>query len=277
MNNFGFNISMRNTPEEILALGECLKSGDYKAIEVTYYEDMQDVDTFAYNKAIRQLVDEYAPQVTVHISAFNLSEENTALRSAIIHEFDKCCQYTRAMGGREVIMHCGRQFGALHVPVEKTSGVLNPAFVRAWDLSVQMYRKTCDMAAGYGMEIYTENLNRDHLTVRCKDVRKMVEDVGKDNLHIVFDIGHCHHTGGNIPEDVIDAGDLLRHLHLHDNFGEMDEHLPLGEGNIDYVAFAKALKAVNYPGLYMMELRYCTPENLKSSRELLIKCLEMAK
>ena len=41
MNTFGFNINLRNTPEEILELGDrCLADGSYGAIEVTYYEDM---------------------------------------------------------------------------------------------------------------------------------------------------------------------------------------------------------------------------------------------
>ena len=47
MNPFGFNISLRNTPTEIRELGKtCLDTGLYQAVEITYYEDMQDIDTF---------------------------------------------------------------------------------------------------------------------------------------------------------------------------------------------------------------------------------------
>ena len=40
-----------------------------------------------------------------------------------------------------------------------------------------------------------------------------------------------------------------------------------------YPAFAAALRKIGYQGIYMLELRRCTPENLIRSRERLIQCL----
>lgn len=276
MERFGFNINFKNTPEEILKLGEsCLKTGLYHAIEVTYYENMQDIDTHMYNEAIRRIVKDYAPQVVVHISGFNTSEENSVLRSAILHEFQNCCKYAVELGSREIVMHCGQLKGGLHVPVVGPDGkaVPNGAYQRAWELSVQMFRICLDIAREYGITVHTENLNEDHLTVRCDTLVRFVEEVGRDNLDIVFDIGHCAHTGGNIVEDVLACGKLLKHLHLHDNCKDKDSHLPIGEGEIDYKAFCGALKEVGYEGLYMMELRHCEKENLESSREKVRACL----
>ena len=101
------------------------------------------MDTFAYNQAVRTIVDKYHPEVVVHISAFNTSEENSVLRSAIIHEFINCCEYTKALGGRRIVMHSGRKQYSLHVPTVVTcaddqSG--DPEYRRAWDLSVDLFR-----------------------------------------------------------------------------------------------------------------------------------------
>lgn len=278
MNTFGFNINLKNTPEEILELGGiCLADGSYGAIEVTYYEDMQGVDTFAYNQAIRTIVERYHPEVVVHISAFNTSEENSVLRSAIVHEFINCCEYTRALGGKKIVMHSGRRQYSLHVPTVATCKNYegNEAeFQRAWDLSVDLFRTCCDIAKKYGITIFTENLGPIHLTVRCGALVKFVKDVDRDNLFIVFDIGHCHYTGGNIATEVLECGHLLRHLHLHDNMGDKDSHLPVGEGNIDYSSFCDALEKVGYPGFYMMELNHCNPENVVHSRERLLSFLK---
>lgn len=275
MKRFGYNINFRSTPEDILTLGEqILGTGEYQAIEVTYYEDMEDVDTHAYNEAIRRIVDAYHPQVLVHISGFNLSEENSVLRSAMIHEFRNCCKYTKELSGHEIVMHCGRPVGALHVPQVPHSSVwAGNAFNRAWNLSVQMFRTCCDIAKEYGIKIYTENLNLDHLTIRCDTLVKFVEEINRDNLEIVFDIGHCHHTNGDIVTDVLACGSRLHHLHLHDNMGDGDSHLPLGEGNIDYKSFCDALRQVNYDGLYMMEFHFCTRENLLQSKARLLGCM----
>ncbi len=47
--------------------------------------------------------------------------------------------------------------------------------------------------------------------------------------------------------DYMDAfGDRLAHVHIHDNHGKWDEHLPLGRGNIDFRKVIKLLKEINY-------------------------------
>lgn len=277
MERFGFNINFRLLPEDILNLGEAvLKNGEYGAIEVTYYEDMENIDTHAYNEAIRQIVKLYHPQVVVHISGFNASEENSVLRSAIIHEFRNCCKYTKELGGKEIVMHSGHLNGSLHVPVVSETGEFDrkeDAQKRVWELSVQMLRTCCDIAKEYGITVHTENLNGDTITLGCERVVQFVKDIDRENLDIVFDVGHCHHTGGKIAPEIALCGAQLKHLHIHDNFGEKDEHKAPGEGNIDYKEFCTALKQVGYNGLYMMEIGRCTIENLKSSRKLLLDIL----
>jgi len=47
--------------------------------------------------------------------------------------------------------------------------------------------------------------------------------------------------------DYIDAfGDRLAHVHIHDNHGKWDEHLPLGKGKIDFRKVIRLLKEINY-------------------------------
>lgn len=277
MKKFGFNINLKNSPEEILELGEkFLGTGEYQAIEVTYYENMQDVDTFAYNQAIRKIVADYKPQVVVHISGFNASEENSALRSAIIHEFINCCKYVTALGGNEIVMHCGKMSSGMHVPLIGVDGgrpTKEQVFKRSWDLSVQMLRICCDIAKEYGIMIYTENLNGDALILKCDQLVDFVKAIDRENIQIVFDIGHCNHTVGNIVPEVLTCGSLLHHLHLHDNMGDGDAHMPIGEGNIDYKSFCEALEQIGYTGIYMMEFYHCDSENLASSKERLLKCM----
>lgn len=275
MRRFGFNINFRNTPEEILELGRAvLESELYHAIEVTYYENMAGVDVLAYDHAVRQIAQAYRPNVSVHISAFNASEENSVLRSAILHEFRNCCQYTSLLGGHEIVMHSGRLRTSLHVPqVPHSSAYMGGNLQRIWALSVEMLRNCCDIAKEYGIRLYTENLLDGDLTVRCGTLVQFVNEVGRNNLDIVFDIGHCQQTGGNVPDEVLACGKLLRHLHLHDTIGGAQSHLPIGDGEIDYPVFAAALRKIGYQGIYMLELRRCTPENLIRSRERLIQCL----
>lgn len=67
-------------------------------------------------------------------------------------------------------------------------------------------------------------------------VRRLLSEV--DSLGFTLDIGHAHITGGL---EVYLGLDPI-HFHLHDNDGKGDNHLPLGEGNLDIIPVLKQLK-----------------------------------
>jgi len=50
------------------------------------------------------------------------------------------------------------------------------------------------------------------------------------------------------------AGPRLRTLHLHDNYGEVDDHLPPGRGTIDWADLFAALAEVGYARPLQLEL-----------------------
>lgn len=286
MYKFGFNINLTMSPEEIRRLGrEMLGTGKYHMIEPTYYEHLEGIDTSAYNEALMELVETYHPRVSVHIVDFNLSEENTVLREAILKEVKHCIEYTKKLGGCEVVVHSGNYVSGQHSPLSAVKEQIwgmdsqKTSKDRAWELSVAMMQNICAIAAEEEVTIYTENIN-EHMNTRTTDqLIRYLEDVNRENLKMVFDVGHCHLAGYGIVPEVLKAKGILYHLHIHDNHGPhhegfLDEHLPVGEGTTDFISFINALKKINYPGVYMMELRHPTVESLESCREILLQTLE---
>ncbi len=72
-------------------------------------------------------------------------------------------------------------------------------------------------------------------------------------------------------KDYIDAfGDRLVHIHMHDNHGKQDEHLPLGRGKIDVRKVVKFLKAANYHRTVTFEV-FTSRTDAARSRELFKK------
>ena len=62
---------------------------------------------------------------------------------------------------------------------------------------------------------------------------KTVEAVGDPRLGLCLDIGHATVYAERPPQEWIEAFlPYLRHVHLHDNDGLCDCHLPLGEGTL---------------------------------------------
>lgn len=69
-------------------------------------------------------------------------------------------------------------------------------------------------------------------------LRAFVEETRLTDLRFNFDIGHAHLSDGEEAERIAKAFEPMRELvasvHLHDNHGEKDEHLPPYDGSIDW-------------------------------------------
>jgi sugar phosphate isomerase/epimerase len=77
-------------------------------------------------------------------------------------------------------------------------------------------------------------------------LRSFVDETRLTGLRFNFDIGHAHLADGPEEERIEKAFAPLRELvagvHLHDNHGEKDQHLPPYDGTIDWPAAMKMLK-----------------------------------
>ena len=64
---------------------------------------------------------------------------------------------------------------------------------------------------------------------------QLVDEIDSEWFGHCFDAGHWHLFGKRPMAEWLDAiSSRLFHLHLHDNHGRADEHLPVGEGTIDF-------------------------------------------
>jgi sugar phosphate isomerase/epimerase len=79
-------------------------------------------------------------------------------------------------------------------------------------------------------------------------LRAFVDETRLSGLRFNFDIGHAHLRDGEEAERIEKAlapmRDLVASVHLHDNHGEKDEHLPPYEGSIDWENAIPLLKSV---------------------------------
>src|SRR5580693_5297129 len=77
-------------------------------------------------------------------------------------------------------------------------------------------------------------------------LRSFVDETRLAGLRFNFDIGHAHLADGPEENRIAESFEPLRELvagvHVHDNHGEKDEHLPPYDGAIDWAAAVKVLK-----------------------------------
>jgi sugar phosphate isomerase/epimerase len=72
--------------------------------------------------------------------------------------------------------------------------------------------------------------------------KALIDDVNSPALGACLDVGHCNLFSRIPAESWIQAlGPRIFHVHLHDNDGTGDQHLPVGQGKIDFGPIFKSL------------------------------------
>lgn len=82
----------------------------------------------------------------------------------------------------------------------------------------------------------------------------LMDELFPEVAGINVDTGHANLGDLGAPRALRMAGKYLITTHLQDNHGERDEHLPPGDGLIDWGDCAKALQEIGYQGCLMLEL-----------------------
>lgn len=94
---------------------------------------------------------------------------------------------------------------------------------------------------------------------------------------LTIDIGHVHCVeNDSIPEVLIRWQEWIRNIHIEDMLRGIHEHLPFGEGTIDFPPVLKTLAEIGYQrGVHVELSRHSheAPERLQESYEFLQGCL----
>ena len=99
-------------------------------------------------------------------------------------------------------------------------------------------------------------------TMIYQDMNRLNETLVEFDMGMTFDIGHAHHSGISPDEMYFDS---IKHIHAHDNMGDEDSHLALGEGNIQLKDIITTFENKKYDGIYMIEVN--NKDSIKKSLE----------
>ncbi|MEU9361358.1 sugar phosphate isomerase/epimerase family protein [Streptomyces sp. NPDC048301] len=113
-----------------------------------------------------------------------------------------------------------------------------------------------------------------HLLATLADFHHLRTLLGDpEPLGLTLDIGHCRCLEPASPADCVkEAGPWLRHVQIEDMRRGVHEHLPFGDGEIDFPPVLEALAATGYAGLTVVELprhSHAGPELARTSIDFL--------
>ncbi|MEU6178930.1 sugar phosphate isomerase/epimerase family protein [Streptomyces coeruleorubidus] len=125
----------------------------------------------------------------------------------------------------------------------------------AWKRLTEALTPVLDAAASAGVPLAVEP-EPGHLLAALADFHYLRRALGDpEPLGLTLDIGHCQCLEPLPPADCVRAAaPWLRHVQIEDMRRGVHEHLPFGDGEIDFPPVLEALAATGYQGLTIVEL-----------------------
>ncbi|WP_307037090.1 sugar phosphate isomerase/epimerase family protein [Streptomyces canus] len=125
----------------------------------------------------------------------------------------------------------------------------------AWKRLAETLTPVLDAAATAGVPLAVEP-EPGHLLATLADFHRLRRELGDpEPLGLTLDIGHCQCLEPLPPAACVRAAaPWLRHVQIEDMRRGVHEHLPLGDGEIDFPDVLTALADTGYRGLTVVEL-----------------------
>lgn len=153
------------------------------------------------------------------------------LKDATQKRMDMTFDVVKALKADTLVLHTGYSRDVEAFQLEQT-----------WFRTARDYwQKEIERYSAIGVQVVLENL----LEPTPDAMAQLASAVDNDHFGLCIDVGHVNVFSEVSPSSWVETfGDHLKHIHLHDNHGQRDEHLPVGQGTIDFDAFFQTLRRV---------------------------------
>lgn len=230
MSNVYVNISVGLLEQNIKLLSQ-------ESLGVEIYIDGEVIDEYLMSsiEEIGESVSNQGIKVNVHGPYVDLNPGLTDnfMRESVVRRMLSAIDIAAALNAGTLILHSGFVPG------------LGPEKYDLWlGNSLKTWKKVLEHSISKGIVLAIENIRDDS----PGSIRRILDYFNSEYLTHCFDIGHF-----NVFADSMTAGEWLDFfsgkisvMHVHDNNGTDDLHLPIGSGTIDFPDFFSEIKSRSY-------------------------------
>ena len=158
---------------------------------------------------------------------------------------EQSCELAVRLGARYVIFH-GSCFP-----------FLRGEYLKNWAKSCAAFYD--GLAEKYPLTICVEN----SFDLDAAPLCRLMDSVRNEGVRVCLDIGHCAFSRIGVRQWFEALAERIGYLHLSDNDGAFDEHLPLGSGNAELREAGECLRRLNRAVPVTLEVG--AMENVRSS------------
>jgi len=182
--------------------------------------------------ALRNKLD-YAPELSIHAPFMDLSPGAVDLKVREVTEkrFHDVLDFAGILLPRTVVFHSGydkwKYDGRVDIWLEGSLRTWRPLNIKAEDM---------------GVGIAIENIFEDG----PENLMLLAKEMNSENFGLCFDTGHFNlFSKVSLTEWLGKTKQYIAELHLHDNSRYADHHLPIGDGDFDFVTLFRELKGID--------------------------------
>jgi sugar phosphate isomerase/epimerase len=160
---------------------------------------------------------------------------------------------------RQATMHRFTQVLDVAAMVRPDVIVMHPGYDRwrygdrqaEWlELSLPVWHMVDKRAAEIGCRIAVENIFDEEPSV----LKALIEAIDSPRIGHCFDVGHWNlFHNVSMAEWFAELGGRILHSHVHDNHGLHDDHLPIGDGMIDFDEYFRLMRSYAPEASYAIE------------------------
>jgi len=173
--------------------------------------------------------------ITLHGPFIDLSagSADPAVKAVTRSRFEQLLKLVPVFRPRAVVCHAGYD--------RKRYGYFKDDWIES---SLDTWSWLADSLIERESRLMLENVYEDD----PQDIRIILENLKIQNVGFCLDAGHLFAFGqSKLKPWLEELGSYIGQLHLHDNHGRNDEHLPLGHGKIDFKLLFAFLISNNLP------------------------------
>lgn len=195
---------------------------------------------------------------SVHGLFFDLSiaSIDDDIKELSIRRYLQSLEIAKVIGAKTIVYHTGCEATIKH---KKFQYAYSEESIKFWKNYIQAYENSKVLAV-------QENVSENTF----EPILKIVNTVNSPYLKASLDTGHVNaHSNQKVTAWIEGYGQNLKHMHLHNNYGDDDSHLSLLKGTLDFdEIFDKIIELKINP---VMVLEIFTENDLYESVEYLRK------
>lgn len=174
----------------------------------------------------------------------DITSLDDGVREAAVQELVRACESAATLGCEHVVLHPGP---------EREGRPPEEEFVQRMHHAAASLNRVATRCCALGLHLLLENMLSHLMFGHVRDMMYLLGEIRSCDVGTCLDTGHAF-LAREMDMVIQKLSGHLKMVHINDNRGDWDAHLPPGEGSIDWPWVVRELRKWEFHGVLVLEL-----------------------